>query len=394
MPVKNQRLKENLELFSFPRLSGTDNEKRAFALLKDKLNKKEVEYYTQPFSFSTFYSRIYPKISLSFCFWLFALFFFAMSPFIFCLQIIIISAVLFSLILLTRRPENINFGKVLDSQNVIVRIPSKGEELKNGETYTDKTEEIFIFAHLDSKSQRLSIRTRIYAFMLWSVSSITITASIILRIFLPQLQFLFYTVGLIFLGINLISVILIVVNRTTNKSPGALDNGSGTVCILEILNHFEETNMQLNNYNISIIFIGAEECGTMGIRHYFKKINSADKNTSYIINIDAVGDNPAYFSNYINHKKNVDLFHQFKRIADKLNLDWKLENASFGVRSDGLFLRKEGFHGFGFGDLKVYKYVHSKKDTVDKVSISVLEKICKFIISAVRILDQRQDKDI
>ncbi|MGV9172719.1 MAG: M28 family metallopeptidase [Promethearchaeia archaeon] len=407
MSVDQQRIKKNLEEISFPRLSGTEHEERAFRLLKDKLNEKGIEYYTQNFTFSTFYSRIYPKVSTALIFWLFLILSFEIPPLSFWIQFIGIAGVLLVLIAVTRKPENIKFGKMLKSQNVIVRIPSQKhkQELKGASNlkkkaslhqekeklYNSKTKEIFIFAHLDSKSQRLSIKIRVLAFRLWILSVVSLIIFLILRnLPIALFQSIFSFALFLGLGLNLISVLLILLNTTHNRSLGAIDNASGAVCVLEILNHFAESDSKLENYDISLIFIGAEECGTMGIRHYSKNVKEVNKKHSFIINIDGIGEKPAYFSSYINKSKNVNRYYQFKRIAEEVNLDWNLAKVKFGIRSDGIFMKKQGFHGFGFGDLSVHKYVHSKHDTIEKVNIIALKRVCEFIIRAIYLLDRNK----
>ena len=84
-----------------------------------------------------------------------------------------------------------------------------------------------------------------------------------------------------------------------------------------------------------------------------------------------------FFSNYIYPKKNHELFRVFKEKANGIGLELDHVNASIGVHSDGLYLRKQGFREFGFADVNSYLYVHSVKDTIDKADCSLLEKVCK-----------------
>ena len=68
--INDDSIKENLELFSFPRLSGTRFERKAFDLLKNKLGKRDINPKIEEFTFSTFYARVYPKLLFSSAFWL------------------------------------------------------------------------------------------------------------------------------------------------------------------------------------------------------------------------------------------------------------------------------------------------------------------------------------
>ena len=63
--VEENRIKRNLKKFAFPRLSGTDHEFKAFNQVKQEVTKLNLDFEVQNFTFSSFYSRIYPKISFS-----------------------------------------------------------------------------------------------------------------------------------------------------------------------------------------------------------------------------------------------------------------------------------------------------------------------------------------
>ena len=75
MSINENRIRENLESFAFPRLSGTTYEKKAFYLAREKIEEMNLNPAIQTFKFSTFYSRVYPKIAFPLTFWtLFTLF--------------------------------------------------------------------------------------------------------------------------------------------------------------------------------------------------------------------------------------------------------------------------------------------------------------------------------
>ncbi|UCD01801.1 MAG: hypothetical protein JSV23_01925, partial [Promethearchaeota archaeon] len=68
--IDEKRISINLKEFSFPRLSGTEFEKKSFNIVKKKIEDLNFTPKVQEFSFSTFYSRVYPKISLTLLSWL------------------------------------------------------------------------------------------------------------------------------------------------------------------------------------------------------------------------------------------------------------------------------------------------------------------------------------
>ena len=125
--IDENRIRKNLELFSFPRLSGTDGEKRALQLATQKVEELNLKPLTQDFVFSTFFGRTYPKIAFSLGFAVLFLFYLNFASFIISLLVMIIFVILGLLIILTRKPESIRLPKKLYSSNLYVKLDLKPE---------------------------------------------------------------------------------------------------------------------------------------------------------------------------------------------------------------------------------------------------------------------------
>ncbi len=151
--IDKNRIKANLEKFSVPRLSGSESEKDSFNLLKEKIKKLNLEPQTQNFSFSSFYSRFYPKISLAILFAILYIQIFRIQGVFPRLFLSIIFTLLIIILIFTRNPERIKIGKIFNSQNVFVKLSCKKSTNDNEEAYSiGKTSlNIFLFSHLDSK---------------------------------------------------------------------------------------------------------------------------------------------------------------------------------------------------------------------------------------------------
>ena len=96
--IDENRMKQNLKEFSFPRLSGTIHEKMAFQLAHDKIKELGLSPLIQKFEFSTFFSRIYPKIGFISGFFLLLLFYLNIVTPIFPIVIISILMVKFCVV--------------------------------------------------------------------------------------------------------------------------------------------------------------------------------------------------------------------------------------------------------------------------------------------------------
>jgi len=373
--INEKRIIENLETFSFPRLSGTDGERKAFKIAKEKISKLEVKPVIQDFTFSTYFGRAYPKIAFSLGFLLILIMFLNIESLVFFITTMIILLTFLFLFLIAKNPEKIKFGKKLNSQNIFVKLSSKS---KDNET-NDKN--ILFLCHLDSKGQRFSIRTRIRAIRLWVFSGLAISIVIILKNYIfIQFSLFFYIIGAIPLFLNLIATILIFLNTTNNISRGAIDNASGIAVVLELLTYYTNKDHNLNQYNLWFIFTGIEECGTMGIRHFYNnEIKSIDRTKARIFNFDAIGKNVYIFPNKWLVKNNSKLLNSFVKNRSKLNFKRNPKKIYFGTHTDGSFLAKKGFIGIGFGDMDSYEYMHSINDTIDKVNAALLARLCETI---------------
>ena len=92
--INEKRLKENLTTFSFPRLSGTDGEKKALNLARSKVEDLNLKPLIQDFVFSTFFGRTYPKMAFSLGFTVLFLFYLNIASFIVSILFMIIFVIL------------------------------------------------------------------------------------------------------------------------------------------------------------------------------------------------------------------------------------------------------------------------------------------------------------
>jgi hypothetical protein len=371
--IRVARIKKNLEQFAFPRLSGTGFELKAFNKVKREVESLNLDYEIQPFTFSSFYSRVYPKIA------------FSSGSLIFLLLLVFLNIfVIFSLVLsffflgiiitsfiLTRNPEKININSRLISQNLLVKI-------KCNQHRVEDSDRIALFmSHLDSKGQRFTIRIRIRIIKLWIASSVILLFFIVLRNFqFLGLEIIFLIIGLIPLTLNIFASMIIVLNKTENSSVGAVDNASGIACNLELLNYYSIPENRLKNYDMWFLFSGAEECGTIGIRHFYNKLKNFDIEKSVIFNFESIANYIFLFpgDNEGNHIQDIDyLLINNKR---RLPIRHYITSRVLGTHSDGGFLGDKGFQGYGIGEVQAYNYMHTPNDTIDKVNTVILKKLC------------------
>ena len=282
--IDEKRIRKNLELVSFPRLSGTEGEKKAFNLLKNKIEELNFEPSVQDFKFTSFYPRVYQKVMLISGFW--ALFILYLNlEFIFTLlNIIIVALIVIPLYLMTRKPEKIKIGKIKTSQNLYIRLPANSSPPKKRTKNVQLSNydgNLLIMCHIDSKGQRFPIFFRIYFFKVFMITfGICMIIIILKNLIFTQIYLILFILGVFPLTLNICAIIIICLNTTSNKSPGAIDNGSGIACVLELLNYYSDINLRPRNFNLYFIFTGCEETGMQGIRHLYNKIDHLDRRKS------------------------------------------------------------------------------------------------------------------
>ena len=375
--IEEARIKRNLKQFAFPRLSGTEYEVKAYKKLTKEVENLNLKYEVQRFTFSSFYSRIYSKVAFSSVSIILFLFYLNIYMFILMILILVSFTMLIISIILTRQPEKIQFITKMDSQNVLIKIKSLSKEKKV------KDRIVLFISHLDSKGQRFTIRIRIRIAKLWIASSIILIATIFSKnLILVGFELVFYIIGLFPLILNILSTTMMLLNNTDNSSDGAVDNASGIACNLELVNYYSIPENRLKNYDIWFLFTGAEECGTMGIRHFYNNLVNFDPYKSVIFNYESIA-------------KHVYLFPGGKEGDHALNIDSLILNNNrnltiphfitkrvFGTHSDGGFLGDRGFQGYGIGEVESYAYMHTPNDTIDKIDTQLLEKLCLVLTDA------------
>ncbi|MFX1592645.1 MAG: M28 family metallopeptidase [Promethearchaeota archaeon] len=385
--IDEKNIKANLEVFTFPRLSGTIAEEKAFKLAVEKVERLNLNYLIQEFEFSTFYSRIYPKIIFSLGFLLILMLFLGFeSLLLFVLSIIFIS-VLLILFILMRHPEKYKLYKRLKSANLYVKLPSINSNQSNN-LNSDKL--IIFMCHLDSKGQRLPLRVRVRAMRAWIFTSLILLIIILLKnIILPNFSMIFIIIGLLPMTINALSTVLILINTINNESPGASDNASGIACVLELMQFYSNMKSRLKNYDTWFVFTGCEETGTMGIRNFYKKIKDFEKYSVFIINFDGIGRSITIFDSIYKPNGYNELYNRFLNNNKGLQIFEKSKKINFGVHSDGTYMKNKFFQGIEFGDLSIYGYMHSSNDTIDKVNTKNIKILCELIIENLRDIDNQ-----
>lgn len=380
-------IKSDLEALSFPRLYGSEDEKKASLMIKEKITSLNLSANVKSFEFSNFYSIIYGRLMFTSLFVIMIILYFNLGGIIQDITLILTIGVFILLIIIARKPETIRIGKKFHSQNIYTNIENKNIDNKS------PLNVIFI-SHIDTKGQRFNITHRVKAYITWLSSLLVAMPLVIIKNLVPLPFFLsaiFYIIGGIALILNFIAVLILYLNKIKNHSNGALDNASGTACLLELMNYYaKDDSRQLNNIKLWFLFTGAEECGTMGIRNFHQNIMNGKmrKSNTLVINFDSIGLKADLIKfGFTRHKKSNFLERVMKEAEEAFKYELPTHNVPIGVHTDGYYLFKKGYDGIEFGDWDSYRYLHSMHDTIDKVDPVVLKDICNIVIHSLSNID-------
>ncbi len=402
-----KRIYRYVKRFSFPRLAGTEGEKRAVELtintFKDiGFEDKEIE--KEPFEFSDFYSTTLIKLimMMNLIFTLTLVLLIYIYPIV---TIVVIAGMAFLLFMILRglkHPEYPGFwgkyyGEMLKATNVFVKIPAKLRD-------TNKAGNIVISAHLDSKSQTLRTSWRIVLYRVMLFSGILLfgfyTAIHLYNLGIVQLEALIVHIGIwgLTIIISFSNIILMFLN-THNKSPGALDNASGMSIVFELASYFNN-RPPLDNFNLWFCQFSAEELGTMGSRIFVNNHESLFiKGRVFQINLEIVSsakhkkkkNKVEYLKSYgiFPRKKISPLLGKYLKIAaEKENLRFRGFHVTTGAHSDTVPFHLRKYDAVDIATRAAAKYAHNKVDTPDKVDPQILLEACMIIRTAILLLEK------
>ncbi len=411
LKVTKENLFNYIKKFSFPRLSGTEGEKKAVGLTVncfENIGFKGDQIEKEPFEFSDFYSTTLIKIIMlmSFNFILILRLASYIYPLVGVLCIAGMAVVVFLIIRGLKHPEDKGFfgeyfGKTWPSTNVFVKIPAKSLP-------SEKAGNIVISAHLDSKSQTFKTAWRIVLYRVW------LFAGMIFGFF--YLALLIYNFGLVKLDVIikeiaeigiwivmpfiLFSNLLLMFLNTHNDSPGALDNASGMSIVFELSAFFKDK--PLDNFNLWFCQFSAEELGTMGSRVF---VNNHEKQfvkgRVFQINMDMVSRSDSrrnrveYLKSYgvLPRKKLAPLLSKYlNHAADEEKLKIKGFHLSTGAHLDSVPFHIRHFDVVDITTRAAAKHTHNKVDTPDKTDPAVLLQTYLIVRKSVLLLDSDYDK--
>ncbi len=251
---------------------------------------------------------------------------------------------------------------------------------------------VMLCAHYDSKSQLMPVAVRAALFIIGFVTAAILAITVVIVGFIT-LRGETVTVGTPYFIITLIPalcLLALVLNFTSNKSPGALDNATGEAVILEAGRVLALE--PLENLDVIVASFGCEEMGLVGsIKYLLAHEKELKQKPFYMLNFDMPFSPegklylntgfevpPRYTSSKINKIA--------RSVAENLGVSFRNIFMPVGAAADHMPWVKHSFEATGF--VSPTTYVHSRKDSIDRINKDALDKIGQITLGILRELDR------
>lgn len=363
-PKKAENMVKSL---SFPRLAGTEGEKKAMEIIDSKFNEIGIKFNKEAFNATKFWVSDFFRIGVILVFILVSLIV-ILSIFapIWNALIIFLTLGFATYALRLAAGENIRpIGKLIPTNNLLAKIPAMEQ----------RTQILIYSGHHDSKSQPLTTIQRAACVTIGGAALLLVIiiffTQAIMSLFsnLSFPKFILYF-GYVCVGIITIAAIPLAINDVKNDSPGALDNASAIATLYMLLKYFK--SHPLKHTELWFLLTGGEEIGMMGAHEFVQKHkHEFIPNSTYNINFDMVGckgcpievmstagfPKPKQISPYLTQLA--------KSSANKHGFPFREFYLPIGGATDRFLFSKAGVDALDFINQKAAFTTHSKADTPD-----------------------------
>lgn len=376
------------ERLAFPRLIGSEGEKKAIKIILDEFRKAGFNSINQNKFKTSFHNWIFSRYIFSILgsgLILLALSFY-ISPII--TLILVVLEIFFSFRALSvsvsteiKLSKNQKYN--YETENICVNSRSENSNCK-----------VIFMGHWDSKSQTFPPSTRIIIFFIFVFGSLILYLSY----FILSLLKLLINFNLPILNNILLDICIIIAivgafnyfNKTGNNSPGAFDNAAAVGVLIELARYYKIN--PVNNIDLIFLSTSSEELNLGGAIHFIQSYKDKfDKNSTFFINLDFIGGSELIrlISSYgiprkISSKKLNKLFLES---AKELKIEIKDIYAPTGVWSDYMPIVQEGFEACWLGSQPGLKFVHTKKDDMNLISKEGIKNILYLCANVIKKLD-------
>jgi len=352
-----------------PRAVGSAAEKMTADFLADRFRQLNLNVIRQPFSTSmlplTFVGKFLPIVSMI-VLYVVSQTFFAHPRLTILLLWVPLAMMWLCLRFGARLFDRLMKKSNLTTENIIGELPAESPDAPT----------LIVIAHYDSKSQSQPMAPRMLCVIIPLVVYIVLAILallLLLHISIPNMLVMTLIVIAFVCHLNYL------LNVSSNKSPGAIDNASGIGILMDLA---EKLPAQLKN-KVRLIFLAsaAEELGLVGAAKFAQTWkHQLNLDRTQVVNFDSLGAGGTVLLVTSGRLKNPAIREQIQTCFDRRGL--KLRSFSFmiGAGMDHMPLARAGFTALSFTQaVKAGGKIHSAKDNLDALNFSELNRISQTI---------------
>ena len=386
---KEYEAKKHVESLAFNRSASSTGETKAIDYIEEELRKENIESKREYFHW-TGPTRILMRTS-----------YLILITYLLLSRLILVIVIYFVIKHLFERTRKMSLIKKETSKSIYAEIPASNQELKKP---------LIIFsAHYDSVSANLPFRFQVMMFLIYRmivafyiliviIFSIWLTLDILLIFSLPSNIINIIAMVSLFGIVVSLPILYLVFNE--KPSSCSIDNASGVAILIELAKFFQRD--PLENFDLLFIWPGAEEWGLKGskkfcAKHFGTLKEKYDLNKSININIDMVGTYIGLLDKTgfpLRKRMNKDYNNLIETTAKSLGVPITRFNKIIEPKSDHIIFRRNArrfgkkFQTIFFHSDKDSKYIHSLRDTPDKVLPENLNGCVAICYKVVRDIDK------
>ncbi|NVM29234.1 MAG: M28 family peptidase [Candidatus Helarchaeota archaeon] len=419
-----ERAFKHVEALAFPRMAGTEGEAKAADYIKDKFSGMGLKPVEEEFTFTNWVSKVLLRIfegiegGLVLGAVLLITFGTLSATHVGFIIGVILSIALLVLTFYSSITARFHYkyqnttgafklfeGQEMKSKNIIAKIDcAKGKDAASGN--------IILMAHYDTKSQTWPMLLQALLFYISIILCIAIPVVYIGFYILVSLGMIggipaltIYGVLLALALIDVATIIMLALNKTENKSPGAIDNASGLGVFLELAQNY--TKQPLEHYNLTFVATGAAEYGLYGAISFMKANESElDPEDTYFLNLKVAAVRGHFYLpgpvGFPPQFPCLEVENLFKKVLKRRNIPvkegsrWRMRVLSPwvlpGSWNDDMIPVIRGYNAnrISIGGLRRrLDVIHTPNDNIDHVDIEAVDMVGKVTAEVLTRLDLR-----
>ncbi len=185
-----------------------------------------------------------------------------------------------------------------------------------------------------------------------------------------------------------IALLLILQWGVSSPSPGANDNSSGILVLMELARRF--AGNKPGRINVKLLATGAEEAGFFGVKAYIRVLKKQTRQRPFFINIDSVGGGKLNWGIAEECLARIDYPVEGLRVLEKLEATGavpELDKTCIIAPTDSSQIAISGFPVLtmiGLKDNAIPPNYHKRSDTFDKLDLQNLTRVTDTIEAFIR----------